>query len=72
MPKQVLFSMIVEAGMILLTTFMLTQPALVFGKRSESVRSMARAGGLFLLCLTFCWSVVLGCTLTINALTIRI
>ena len=72
MPRQVFFAMAVEAVLILLTTFMLTQPGLIFGARSERTRSLLTMCGLIFLCVTFCWSVVLGCTLTVNSMTIRI
>ena len=33
------------------------------------VKAIYHWGGTILLCLTFCWSVILGCVLALNSLT---
>lgn len=65
MPKQVLFTFLIETVLILATTLLLAQPEMVFSGQAKRVRSLAKAGGLILLCLTFCWSVVLGAVITL-------
>lgn len=70
MPKQVVFALIIETALILLTLLLLTQPKLMFGTQSARIRSMANAGGMILLCLTFIWSVIFGCVLAINRVSV--
>lgn len=70
MPKQVLVSIVIEVMMILLTIFLLNQPKLVFEKQSDCTKTIARAGGLISLCVTFCWSVFLGCVLMLHGIRI--
>ena len=53
MPKQVVLAMLIEAALITFTSLLLTQPALIFSWQSEKAKSLAKAGGMFLLCITF-------------------
>lgn len=71
-PKQVLVSLLLESGLITLTTLLLAQPKVMFATRSERARSLAFSGGLLFLCLTFCWSVIFGCVLYLNDISFRI
>lgn len=72
LPKQVIFALIIECLMIILTTVFLAQPQTIFNNQSERAKSIVRIGGFFLLCLTFCWSVVFGTVLALNSIFIRV
>jgi hypothetical protein len=72
MPKQVIFALLIQCALIVMTTTLLAQPRIIFSDQSNKVRSIARGGGWVLLCITFCWSVVFGVILSLNAITIRI
>lgn len=63
MSKPVLFALLIESGLITLTTALISQP------RS---RVLANTSGWLLLCLTFCWSVVMGCLIGLQRLTIQL
>ena len=66
MAPQLLGTVLIEASFVLLTTFLLAQPELVFGNVSTRMRSVVTGAGFISLCLTFCWSVIFGCVLTIH------
>lgn len=72
MPRQVLFALFIEATLIALTTLLLTQPRPFFALDSARSKSVATTGGFVLLCLTFCWSVIVGCILTLNGFTFKL
>jgi hypothetical protein len=66
MPKQVMVSFFIEMGLIAVTLFFLVQPSLVFNKLHERTRVALTVSGLVMLCVTFCWSVILGIILTLH------
>ena len=69
---QVLFATSVEGFLVVLSCLLVVQPESVFGRRSRGVRLAASYAGWIALCLTFCWSVIFGCVLVLNDLTLRI
>ncbi len=72
MPNSVLITFGVECMLIIVTTLLLSQPEFIFKSATIRIQSMAKWGGVFLLCLTFCWSIVLGIILSVNGLSLRI
>lgn len=70
--KQLLFALMIETSLVMLTTILLIQPKFVFDGQSNKIRDTARVGGMFLLCITFCWSVVVGCVMALNSMTIQL
>lgn len=66
MSQQLVIGITIEAVLILVTTFLLTQPAIFFPANSQRVSSFATAGGLVFLCFTFMWSVIFGAILSMN------
>ncbi|OFZ70442.1 MAG: hypothetical protein A3K03_05825 [Bdellovibrionales bacterium RIFOXYD1_FULL_44_7] len=72
MPKQLVFVMLIEFALIMLTCILLMQPTLIFAGQSDRARSIARTGGLVFLCVTFCWSIILGCVFTLSYSTIQL
>jgi hypothetical protein len=73
LPQQIVVSMLIEAGLIVLTTLLLAQPRAVFSAAlSERARSAATYGGLMLLCITFMWSVIFGMLLSVHQLSGRV
>lgn len=72
MPKQVIFALVVESALILLTSVLLVRPSLIFKNQTSKVSQLAHTGGMVLLCVTFCWSVIVGCLLTLNSIVIRL
>lgn len=69
---QVFVAGVIEIGMILVTLTFLDVPNFLLPFKSPSARSAIKGGGLIMLCLTFCWSVVLGCVLALNSGTYRL
>lgn len=69
MSKQMLFALVLECWLMLLTILMLTQPSFLFRFKSDQAQNAVTISGFFLLCLTFCWSVVLGCMFAFHKLT---
>jgi hypothetical protein len=72
MPNQLLFALLVEAALITLTMILLLQPRPFFTPAADRSRNLATMSGLFVLCITFCWSVIFGCVLALHQLTFRI
>lgn len=72
MPRQVLFALLIESSLIALTALLLTRPKMIFPNSSERGRLATWVGGLICLCITFCWSVVLGCILALNEVAVHI
>jgi integral membrane sensor domain MASE1 len=72
MPHSVIFVLMVEIILIVFTTILMAQPKKVFPSKSEKLRSFAHWVGMLLLCLTFCWSIVLGIVLATNDMIISI
>ncbi len=71
MPNTVIFVLSVEGALILLTTLLLAQPRLLFHSSQGRTHVWARWGGIALLVLTFCWSVIAGIVLSINGFSLR-
>lgn len=72
MTNQLALSIFIEGLLILLTILFLTQPRPFFRVESERSRNLLTVSGYFLLSVTFCWSVIFGCVLTLHHLTFRI
>ena len=72
MPKPLLFVMLIEIALVLLTTLLLIQPKGIFRAISGRTQTIAHWGGMFLLGLTFCWSIVFGVILSMNEITFRL
>jgi hypothetical protein len=72
LPPQVIFSLVVETGLVLLTCFLVVQPESVFRGVSGEIRRSVGFAGMVSLCLTFCWSVIFGCVLALNDVSQRI
>ncbi|MDR3607199.1 MAG: hypothetical protein P4M08_07460 [Oligoflexia bacterium] len=70
--RQIFFAGLIEVAMILVTLALLDVPNIVLPVRSAGARSTLRVTGMIMLCLTFCWSVVLGCVLALNSGTYRL
>jgi hypothetical protein len=71
MPKQLILGAVFEVLLIAATCLMLLQPRALFQPSSEQVRSTVRIGGFVFLCITFCWSVVLGSMLALSSFVYR-
>lgn len=71
MPNSVFFSVAVELGLISFTSLVLTQPNFLIQVESKRGRSATAVIGGFFLCVTFCWSVVLGIVLYIHDIVIQ-
>lgn len=72
MPRQVIVSLWIEIAMITVTMILLVQPRMFFPFRTERARTAGSWAGMTLLCVTFCWSVILGCILALNDMTFKI
>jgi len=73
MPRQVFFTMLIEAALVAFTVFALVQPFASLKPKQTETRSIGlQFVGLVLLCITFCWSVVFGCVLALNEITFRL
>ena len=72
MPNTVLIVLGIEALLMTVTTVFLTQPAVFFGSGPSRKVNLARWGGFFFLCVTFCWSVVVGIVMSVNELSFRL
>lgn len=70
--NQLLLSLAIEGALILVTLLFLVQPESLIRFRSDRGKAAARIWGLVLLCITFCWSVVLGCVYAIQSITMRL
>jgi hypothetical protein len=70
MPTSILWVMLIELMLIVLTLVLLIQPTRFFKPNAMKLRKTANWVGLVLLCLTFCWSVVVGIVLTMNGFTL--
>lgn len=69
MSKQLALAFFIEFALVFVTVFLLIQPRFAFATEARRARAMATISGYFLLCITFCWSVVVGCVLAIHQLT---
>lgn len=72
MPSTVIFSLAIELALILLTLLLLIQPKAFFRKKHDKPYTLLHWVGIVLLCLTFCWSVIVGIVLSMNELSFRI
>ncbi len=72
MPKQVLFALSIESILLAMTILFLVQPLSLTRFGTPNRARVFRMGGMVLLCLTFCWSVVFGCILALNEMTLRL
>ena len=66
MPKQLVAGLMIEFGLMLSTLFFLIQPNFIFKRIHERTRIALTMSGLIMLCVTFCWSVIFGCILTLH------
>ncbi len=71
LPPQVIFATLVETGLVLLTCLLVVQPESVFRGVASEIRRSVSFAGMVSLCLTFCWSVIFGCVLALNDLTLK-
>lgn len=71
MSKQLLFVVIIEGLLVFATLLLLVHPRLILFSSSDQAKKMGMIGGLFCLCLTFCWSVVFGAVLVIHQIPFR-
>jgi hypothetical protein len=71
MPNSVLVAFGLESVFIFITTLALTQPKFLFRMTSPALQNLVNWVGMFLLCATFCWSVVLGIVLSMNDITLQ-
>ena len=55
-----------------MTAVLIVQPQAIFRTASPRIQSIAFGAGMVSLCLTFCWSVVLGILLNLNGISIKI
>lgn len=69
MTRQLLFVILIQALLMAVTTLLLLQPKPLFRFRSPQLLSAATMSGLVLLCITFCWSVIVGCVLALRDIT---
>ena len=64
--------LVIESALIAFTTLLLVQPPIIFkppgGTQTGSSRFIIRLSGVFLLCVTFCWSIVVGAVLTLHGI----
>lgn len=72
MSKQLAISILIEGCLLFSTLLLLIQPRLFFNLESEKTRQVLTMSGLFLLCITFCWSVIFGCVLALHQLTFQL
>lgn len=70
MTEQVILAKAIEIILMVMTSILLIQPKVIF--RVSKPRPVFTWGGMLLLCITFCWSVVFGAILFMNDLTIKI
>jgi hypothetical protein len=69
---QLLGSFVIELALVSMTTFLLAQPEPLFHGLSGRVRGAITWAGMVALCVTFCWSVIVGCELALHQLTQRL
>ncbi len=72
MPHSVLIVLGIESVLVFMTAFFLVQPDVLFRLASQKIRTVVRWSGMLLLCLTFCWSVIVGIILSLNGLSLKI
>ena len=66
------YAKLVEVILIVVTSTLLSQPRLLFPAGAARLRIAATWSGWMLLCLTFCWSVILGIVLTLHGITVQL
>jgi hypothetical protein len=61
----------IEVALIVLSSVFLVQPEMLFRGRSDRMRAVVSWAGFLALCVTFCWSVIFGCLLTLHHLVLH-
>lgn len=70
MPRQVLFTLLIQLALVSLTLLLLLQPKRVFRGQSVKVRGFAWGTGWVVFGLMFCWSMIAGCVLVLNGVNV--
>lgn len=60
MPSQLFFTLFIEFFLVFLTGILFHRPKLIFGVWSDKYKVYLITGGVIFLCITFCWSFLLG------------
>jgi len=60
MPRPVIFALMIETAFVVLTLVLLMQPVALFRPEAARMRAVGRFFGWTMLCVTFCWSMVVG------------
>jgi hypothetical protein len=68
-PNTIIAVFSVEALLIVLTNLFLIKPAFLFRTENHRKSKVGRWGGLFFLCITFLWSVVVGMVMSLNEMS---
>ena len=71
MISQIIMAGGIEIFFVFLTCLFLMKPRWAFGEVARKADTVLTWVGMCLLCLTFCWSVTLGCVLYLNDIVIR-
>ncbi len=71
MPRHILYTILIESTLVAITVIFLVQPKFILNVSSEKIQKVFTVTGLVLLCITFCWSFILGCILAISQMTIQ-
>lgn len=66
MPNPVIYAVLIEAALFILTVLFLVQPKFVWDIRSPRGKGIASATGIVFLCMTFGWSFILGSLLVMH------
>jgi hypothetical protein len=71
-PGIVLIALMGESALVVTSAILLVQPRPLLELGSETARRLATMSGMFFLCVTFVWSVILGCILAMRELSMRV
>ncbi len=72
MMRQIVFLLLIESALVISSLILLVQPRFVFRLQTPRSKYVATYSGMVILCLTFCWSVIFGCFLALQDLTVRL
>lgn len=73
MPSSVIFVLVIEAGMIFLTTSLIIQSNSSAAVSPPSlIQKLVKWTGVLLLFLTFFWSILVGIVLSMNGLMLKL
>ncbi len=72
MSPQLMVGFGVDAMLMLATVLLLTQPGPIFRSKTEAARQVTSVLGVVLLFVTFLWSILLGCVMTLSEIAIQI